>query len=377
MGNIVHYSYRLLMLGDECRYMDDVEAGFRRVCVCDFHIPSELIEVERNPEVLITGKDLVCCIYFSSHSFDGSDDSRIDELKRYSVPIIPVIMAETDDPKKYIPSNLSDYNGRYVFGDKNAVYRIISDALRWFGLIKKERKVFISYARRDGSKVAMQLFSELSKRGYDVFVDTIAVDKCEIIQDEIWHQMADSDLVVMLATGKYSQSTWCTEEFRKAIANRIGLYALIWPNVAVNADDYSWSLVTKRKTSAEDFRRDGCLRAYVLRAVADQIEEQRIANLATRRTLLVNEFIGSERDKGNDASYDFLENIISSADERYYPITGVPKSSEFNRVRKRNGITYLLYYSPMVRKDWAEYFDWINHTGSNVKTHGFRGGSDE
>ena len=372
MEDGVHYYYRLIMLGDECSLMDDIASGFMQRCSDDFRIPSERIRIEKNPADPIHGKDLECCVYFSRHKFRGQPDSRLDEFLKYSVPIIPVITPD-GDILGCMPSNLGDHNALPGLLYDYTLRKAIETILSCFGLIRTERKIFISYRRSDGSKVAMQLFSEFAKRGYQVFLDTVSVRKGDLIQDEIWHQMADSDLVLMLGTPEYPDSTWCRDEFHTATARRIGGFALIWPDVAMSGDrDVSWELVPNIRLENECFRKDGCLRAKTLRRIADRIEELRIGNLAARKRLLVDEFIGSERDNHVETSYDCVRNIIRCDSTKYYPITGVPKSADFDRARKI-GPLYILYYAPQVRKSWTEYLKWVNASNLQVKTKGFGG----
>src|SRR5690606_38654447 len=88
---------------------------------------------------------------------------------------------------------------------------------------------FISYKRSESSIVAIQLYELLEKNNFDVFLDTHSVDKGEDFQEELWHRMTDSDVILMLNTDGFLKSEWCNKEMEKAHIKRIGIVHLIWP----------------------------------------------------------------------------------------------------------------------------------------------------
>ena len=91
------------------------------------------------------------------------------------------------------------------------------------GLLRRTRRLFISYRRSNSSHEALQLRHELDARGYDVFLDTHSVPRGDDFQEVLWHRLADSDVVVMLDTPGFMTSRWTKEELAQAEAMTIGM----------------------------------------------------------------------------------------------------------------------------------------------------------
>ena len=361
--------YHLILIGDDIKLIDEISACFKSVCFNDFKIDEESFFIDINPDHVKRYKDLICCVYFGSCAVDKYDSVFFTtEFLKYSIPVIPV--AKSDKVFSTYPECLKSLNSIIEEKESMSVCQIILNTVcRFFGLIRKERRVFISYARRDSRKVALQLFDKLSQRGYNVFLDTASIDKGDIFQDELWHQMADSDLVIMLNTMHYTGSRWCTEEYINALSCRIGILSISWPEVVPSNDD-AWKLTGQYKLEKESLTKGGLLRSRKLKELLYLIESMRISNLASRKTLLIREFICVEENKGHAVYYDAVNNIIHGSDDDYLPVVGVPKSEQFNEVRKKDKPLNILYSSDMIRKDWRDYLEWINSFNLPVRTHG-------
>lgn len=363
--------YHLILIGDDNVLIESVADDFRNLCVKTFMLDEALITIEINPNKITRYNDLNCCLYFGRKKDCKMDEELLAlELIKYSIPVIPI--AEKGDSIVVYPECVRKYNAILINGNySSARLNILKTLCHYFGLIRAERRIFISYARRDSRKVALQLFDELSRRGYSVFLDTVSIEKGEEFQDELWHHMADSDLVVMLNTKRYTKSHWCQEEYIKALSHRIGLFSVSWPGVA-SSDDETWKLTGQYILDECCFASNKYLRKPVMQRLLNEIENVRISNIASRKTLLIREFICAEENRNIKAYYDVIDNIIhSSSKEDYLPVLGVPKSEQFNEIRKRRKSINLLYYPDMIRRDWLDYLDWINSFNLPIKTHGF------
>ena len=364
--------YHLLLLGDDSELRKKVSSKFKSICLDDFKLDENSLWIDNNPENIGCYNDLVCCVYFAREyaSINNKEDMMLSELVEYSMPVIPVI--ENDRVINYLPECIKNLNVIIQDKDSDVCLTIVSNICRFFGLIRSERRVFISYARMDSAGIALQLFDALNQRGYNVFLDTASIEKGEIFQDELWHQMADSDLVVMLNTKNYAGRHWCREEYIKAMAHRIGILAISWPDADIPKED-AWKLTGQYKLDEKSITSKGLLKRKDLNKILYTIESFRISNLASRKTFLIREFICAEGNEGRSAYYDAVENIIhTDCSKDYLPVTGIPKSNQFNEARKKNKPLYVLYSSAMIRKELKEYLEWINSFNLPVKTYGIQ-----
>jgi hypothetical protein len=92
--------------------------------------------------------------------------------------------------------------------------------LECVGLLRPQRRVFISYRRVESANAALQLHEALGSRGFDVFLDTYDVRPAEDFQAIVWHRLCDSDVMVMLDTPGYFGSRWTAAEIGRAEEDR-------------------------------------------------------------------------------------------------------------------------------------------------------------
>lgn len=90
--------------------------------------------------------------------------------------------------------------------------------------------LFISYRRHEAAAVADQIFDAMSHRGFRVFLDRFSGTTGRLFPQEIAEEMADKDVVLVLATPQIAQSRWTLWEIAFARLYRLGLLALQWPN---------------------------------------------------------------------------------------------------------------------------------------------------
>jgi hypothetical protein len=100
------------------------------------------------------------------------------------------------------------------------------------GIAVNDYRVFISYVRADGQILADQLFDELNRRNFDVFLDQYRIDPGANFQERLMEQLAHKSMVVVLETPQVRASRWVDQEVVYAITNRLGLLAVHVPNGA-------------------------------------------------------------------------------------------------------------------------------------------------
>jgi hypothetical protein len=102
--------------------------------------------------------------------------------------------------------------------------------LECVGLLRRQRRVFVSYRRIESRTAALQLHDLLTSRGFDVFLDTHDIRPGDPFQDVLWHRLCDSDVMVMLDTPTYFDSRWTRQEIGRARAKEIHVLRVVWPD---------------------------------------------------------------------------------------------------------------------------------------------------
>lgn len=165
--------------------------------------------------------------------FDGAVNEswpELDALIADTIPVLPVVDS-TDNFSMKVPEALSPVNGIACHDDagEQAVCSLIFENL---ALLRRERRLFISYRREDSSSAAEQLADNFTAHGFDCFLDTRSVRPSDNFQDELWHRMADSDVVVLLDTPNFRGSQWTVKELTQANSTSVQILHLLWPGVA-------------------------------------------------------------------------------------------------------------------------------------------------
>ena len=146
-----------------------------------------------------------------------------------SLPVIPTILA-AGDFGTLVPPFLQRSNGLRRRADDPKMTELAVALLECVGLLRRQRRVFVSYRRVESRNAAVQLHDLLSGRGFDVFLDTHDIRPGEPFQDVLWHRLCDSDVLVMLDTPTYFESKWTRQELGRARAKEIHVLRVVWPD---------------------------------------------------------------------------------------------------------------------------------------------------
>ncbi len=109
------------------------------------------------------------------------------------INILPVLPQDTDVPTK-LPAGLKELNVSLWSRD---ISESIHDILYVAGL-DRARRLFISYIRKDSTPLAEQLFEELTKRSFEVFLDRFGVPPGADFQAQLTEELADKSMVLVL-----------------------------------------------------------------------------------------------------------------------------------------------------------------------------------
>ena len=103
--------------------------------------------------------------------------------------------------------------------------------LELLGLQRSKRKIFISYARMDASRVAQQLREAFTARWYSVFLDTISICPGAVFQEELLQELADSDGVELPNSPNVKNRPYVQQEIAFADQAGVSGVQVVWPKL--------------------------------------------------------------------------------------------------------------------------------------------------
>jgi hypothetical protein len=250
-------------------------------------------------------KNPTFCYYIGSIGNEGTDDAFVKELIENGKAILPIYI---NDFLKEIPESLHPINAR--MSDPEAIDYYVDIAFQELRMLRKRRRIFISYKRSDSTGAAIQLFEELCRNNFDPFLDTYSIAPAVSFQNELYHRMSDSDVLVQLLTENFYKSKYCTEDIEKSNSKGIGVVQVIWPECSV---DGSANLCVPFKLNDGDMenktglKENRVLSSSRLKELVQTIESCRARNLASVQNSLRTEFLkeanGSNRRISQETYY--------------------------------------------------------------------------
>jgi len=314
------------------------------------------------------------CVYFGAKSSPHKNIDLLEILQKDANLILPIVSDLTEFSDQ-IPTELNNING-FELSDRNDIERLVSCILEGLSLLRLSRRLFISYKRDESSAVAIQLFEQLEKSGFDVFLDTHSIRPGEPFQEELWHRMADTDVVVLLNTPGFLKSNWTTQELAKANSMSIGILQLIWPTHKIERDA---ELCIPIQLTENDFgnanytKSTSYLTQEAISKTVSQVESLRARSLASRQDNIISEFISSSNRIGKKVdlqSEKFI--IIKNRDGKelvVIPTIGVPQAFTYNqseelvaRIKSKDvGGVYLLFDHLNIREKWIKHLNWLDN----------------
>lgn len=308
--------------------------------------------------------------FFGKQGQGDKDTDAIKKLMENGDAVYPVFFNNFEEE---VPEVLRPVNGVKYGDDK--LDRIVNVAFEELRLLRKKRRVFISYKRSDSAAVANQLYDVLSRNQFDVFLDTYSIRGAADFQAELHHRITDCDVLVQLNSQGFKDSKWCEEEIIEANARRVGVLQINWPGVKPDVKD---QLSRARKLVELDFRRKwykrntSTLKAKVLNEIAGDVEAIRARNIAARQDNLTSEFVKEANRQGRTIIKEpiFLVEKMGGGEYWYYiPAIGVPQSwdcYESVKLLERWNKTipqkvFLIYDDLSVLPRWIAHLEWMNN----------------
>ncbi|MET3524217.1 toll/interleukin-1 receptor domain-containing protein [Mesorhizobium abyssinicae] len=316
---------------------------------------------------------------FAAVYFGGDKELDVDvanELKDASLPIIPTVEHLVNFAAA-IPPSLQFANGLRRRSDDPALMELSGAALECVGLLRAQRRVFVSYRRTESRAAALQLHDLLNSRGFDVFLDTHDIRPGEPFQDVLWHRLVDSDVVVMLDTPSYFASRWTRQEIGRARAKEIQVIRVIWPEHTPSR------LMDMAETVYLDpeelLGSDGPIVDTTADSIVLRVERLRSMSIAARYMSITGKLRADVEKIGAAVEAVGAHRAIAVRllNERLiwaYPIVGIPSAETLNDVAtkakkaEQDGVPVLVYDHIGIRDSWIAHLAWLDDQIKAVKT---------
>lgn len=375
----MQYHYQLIFLGNtENPLIRDILNVFIKK-IGELGLSEKILKIIYSYEFdeKYNNKNPSFCFYIGSEDVHYADVEKIETILTNGDAILPIYFKENNFNNE-IPIILHPING--VFAGNRTTCYYVNIALQGLRLLRKTRRVFISYKRSDSTGVAIQLFEELIKNNFDPFLDSYSIPPTEDFQDELYHRMSDSDVVIQLLTPSFHESGYCREEIETSNVKQIGVVQVVWPKCSIEKSDYLCIPVQLEENDLMNIESaEKCkLTLPCLEKLIDVIESCRARNLAARQDTLRGEFIQEAKKVGRlvfqERYYIIERDINKKLLALYLPAIVVPTSYDYYKSREFRELletpelkVYLLYDSLKVRKDWINHLNWLN-SALEVKT---------
>ncbi|MDO6563124.1 toll/interleukin-1 receptor domain-containing protein [Amphritea sp. 1_MG-2023] len=307
---------------------------------------------------------------FAAVYFGGAvttDLEAASSLFSESVPIIPVV-ENLEQFSTAVPDFLRATNGYCLKKEDPEMEELATIMLECVGLLRRQRRVFVSYRRTESREAALQMHDLLTSKGFDVFLDTHDIRPGDPFQDVLWHRLCDSDVLVMLDTPTYFESRWTREEIGRARAKEIHVLRVVWPEHEPNKmTDLAETVYLKK----EDLEKDcGPVVSKTMDEIALKVESVRSRSIAARYMSITGrlradvERIGASFE-GIGAHRAIAIKLIDDRTIWAYPVVGVPTAETLNdiankaRAANQREIPVLVYDDIGIREAWSAHLQWL------------------
>ncbi|MED5550149.1 MAG: toll/interleukin-1 receptor domain-containing protein [Pseudomonadota bacterium] len=363
--------YDLLVLGCPERETRDLFIGVLRGLLAEGDVPESEVRLITDPADYLSNRNprvptVVAC--FSDLS--ANELTTISALITARVPVIPVAMNE--QRFETFPEPLQSLNGTVLSPNMEGWTSAGAAILESVGLLRMQRRLFISYRRTEAREAAVQLHDQMAARGFQVFLDTHSIRPGRVFQDDLWQSLTDSDVMVMLDTATYFESKWTREEFGRAQSMGISILRLVWPGIT---PEETAELSEQRPLTHSDF--DGpLLKADVLQDIVEKTERLRARSLAARHTEITGKLkAGAEaagaKIRGAGAFRSISIELQSGDDAWAYPVIGVPTANMMYDIALRAAAAdharpFLVYDHTGITTDWLSHLGWLDESIGEV-----------
>ena len=289
-----------------------------------------------------------------------------------SAPVIPVVDS-LEQFSASVPDFLRASNGYCLRKEDPEMEELAAIMLECVGLLRRQRRVFVSYRRTESREAALQMHDLLTSRGFDVFLDTHDIRPSDPFRDVLWHRLCDSDVLVMLDTPTYFESRWTREEIGRARAKEIHVLRVVWPNHEPNKmTDLAETIYLEKEDLQEE---SGPVTSEKIGEIVLRVESVRSRSIAARYMSITGrlradvERIGAKFE-GIGAHRAIAIKLVDDRTIWAYPVVGVPTAETLHdiatkaRITDQSEVPVLVYDDIGIRKLWSEHLEWLE---DNIK----------
>lgn len=334
-------------------------------------MPRDFAVLRSEQVVNRTLKASTVAVYFGGDP--NVDKDLVDRLEAAKVPIVPVVQKDTRVGDA-VPDEIAETNAFFIEPGDKSLEALASVAFEVMGLLHTQRRVFVSYRRKDSREVAIQLHDELTARGFDVFLDTHDIRPGEPFQEMLWHRLSDCDVTIMLDTANYFESKWTKQELGRSQALGIQILRIVWPGLRGSRH---LSLSDTISLSNDNLTRKR-LKPEIIRDVTKRTEALRSRSIATRHLDLVGRLkIEVEKIGGKFEGIGQYRSISlklpNGMELEAYPLVGVPTANLLNDIHAkaenagRGRFPFLVYNHVGIRPLWLAHLQWLDRHISAVR----------
>jgi hypothetical protein len=312
-------------------------------------------------------------VYFGAGALQDAEIAR--SLLEVSAPVIPTI-SERGDFKSEVPEFLQSTNGLVRRTDDRDLSELATSALECVGLLRRQRRVFISYRRVESRSAALQLHDLLSARGFDVFLDTHGIKVGDPFQEVLWHRLVDADVLLMLDTPTYFDSRWTRQEIGRARAKDIHVLRVVWPGHSPSKlTDLAETIYLEAGNLDGP---DGPIAQDVADIIVLRLERLRSRSIAARYLSITGKLradvakIGASVE-GIGAHRAIAVKLLDDRRIWVYPIVGIPTAELLNDIADKakraaqREVPVLVYDHVGIREAWAAHLTWLDEQISAVR----------
>ncbi len=318
---------------------------------------------------------------FLSVSENPARVASIVDLVNSGIMVLPVVK-DLARFTSFVFDELRGINGIELSEDDSELERVAAVLLEGLSLLRRSRRLFISYRRTETQGVAIQLYEALDQHGFDVFLDTVSIRPGEQFQDVLWHRLADTDVIVLLDSPGFLASRWTTAELARANSTSIQTLQLVWPHNRVEATAAFSKAVMLTEDDFEtshSLGADARLDSTMVETLITEVESLRARALAARHTYLVQEFCADAARLGLTAHVQpdrFLTvQPKSGTFVAVVPTVGIPDSVRYQEVEDivsrhplKHSEVILLYDERGVQRKWLEHLKWLDRHKLSVQS---------
>jgi hypothetical protein len=315
---------------------------------------------------------------FAAAYFGGTphqDEAAAREVARTNAPIIPTVNT-SGDVGVQIPGFLHPFNGLRRRERDPAMTELAVALLECIGLLKRQRRVFVSYRRVESRTAAAQLHDLLTARGFDVFLDTHSIRPGDPFQDVLWHRLCDSDVLVMLDTPSYFDSKWTGHELGRARAKEIHVLRVVWPeHKPSKCTDLAETIYLENRHLTG---RDGPILESAAEKILLAVESLRSRSIASRYMSITGRLRAEVERIGGAVDGIGAHRAISLRlpdDQRIwaYPVVGIPTAELLHDVAdkawraEQSGTPILIYDHIGIGEQWITHLKWLDDHIKSVR----------